>query len=253
MGKCVSITNEKGGVGKSSITFSTIWEISKKKKVLVIDMDSQRANLTFIAGVPKDESTLTMYDIIVKKKPIKKAIVNIKKNLDIIPGTEEVKDLKDTKVEYLIRMRESLQEIKDDYDYIFFDTNGEGNDRLVYIFTVCDDVFILMEPDLMCLESNNGIIESIDAIKKSTNPNLKVGGIIFNSNEENRNLTKTVKEVADQYAKKLNSKVLKTKVRRAVVMKEVPIAHVGITDYDAKSPIAEDIRNLAKEITKEVK
>lgn len=90
----ITFINEKGGVGKTSVCFNIAWEFSKRgHKILMIDMDGQKANLSFFAGVDKDSEISTMLDVFKKNIEIKSAIKNLKENLDIVPADSSVANL----------------------------------------------------------------------------------------------------------------------------------------------------------------
>ena len=87
MAKIIGVVNEKGGVGKSTVCFNLAWELMKQgRKVLMVDLDGQRANLTFIAGIEKPTSLATMYDVLVKGEDIRKAVLVVEDALHIGPA-----------------------------------------------------------------------------------------------------------------------------------------------------------------------
>ena len=158
MASKITFINEKGGVGKTSFTFNTAWELSRKKKrVLLIDLDGQRANLTFFMGVKKTDDMSTIFDVLVQNKPISEAIIQAKEDfpLYIVPATEVLTNLgSTTKVS---KLRKVLEEIDDDYDYIFFDVNPSPDWRQVLAMSASDFIIIPMLPDITSLEANMGI------------------------------------------------------------------------------------------------
>ena len=249
--KIITFINEKGGIGKTSTCFNVAWELSNRKKILMLDMDGQRANLTYFCGIQKPDDLITVADVLKKGKYINDSIQNVKDGLDIIPANVDVADISQTvKVR---KMKEVVKEIADEYDYIFIDVSPSPDWRHYLALSVSNYALIIMLPDMTSLESNNGILESVDEVKETTNPNLKVLGIVFNRNENRTNMSKQVKEISDIFAEKMNTKVFKSKIRNAVALGEVAYVHVGVTEYDPKAAVAEDIRNLVEEIEKEIK
>lgn len=251
MGKVISFINEKGGIGKTSCCFNIAWEISKRKKVLMIDMDAQKANLTYFAGIEKNTSIKTMFDVLKMDVPMKEATITISDNLFIIPGTVNVASLDSTTKAR--RMRTAIKEVKDLYDYIFIDVNPTPNWSHFLTLSVCDYIIIPMLPDVATLEANKGVAESIYDIQESTNPNLKVLGLLFNKYTERTNLSKKVTKIANGMAKQLDSKVFSHTIRNAVKLSENVAPHIGITDYDPKSKVAKDIVEIINEIEQEIK
>ena len=251
MGKIFTFINEKGGIGKTSCCFNTAWEFSIKDKVLLIDLDGQRANLTFFCGAEKKDETITMHNVLMAGESIRNAIVNVKENLDLVPGTVNVANL--TPAAKITRMKKAIEEIKDEYDYIFIDVNPTPNWSHVLALSASDYIIIPMLPDIASLEGNKGIAESVMEVIETTNPNLKVLGILFNKNVSRRNLTKQVANIAEKMAMQLDTKIFDTKIRDAVVLSETVAQHMGVTEYAPKSDAAEDIRNVVKEIERMVR
>lgn len=251
MGKIITFINEKGGIGKTSTCFNAAWELSKTKKVLMVDMDGQRANLTYFCGIKKPDDLITIADVLKKGKPTREAIKEVKNNLHIIPAAVDVADISQTvKVK---KMKDSLKEVADDYDYIFIDVSPSPDWRHYLSLSACDYALIIMLPDMTSLESDNGILESIEEVKETSNPGLKILGIVFNRNEERSNMSKQVKALAEKFAVKMETKVFESRIRNAVALGEVAYVHEGITDYDKKSAAASDICAFVEELVKESK
>jgi len=246
MGTIITFINEKGGVGKSSCCFNVAWELTKRKKVLLIDMDGQRANLTFFCGITKKEDMLTIFNVLQSNSNIKDTIKGVKKNLDIIPASQDVSNL--TTNAKISKYKKVLEEVKNEYDYIFIDVNPTPGWGHILALSVSNYIIAPMLPDVTSLEANNGIIESIEEIRETSNPNLKVLGLVFNKHTPRTNLSKQVLEISGEMASVLNTKVFESKIRNAVSLSENVYYHIGITDYDENSAAAEDVRNFIKEI-----
>lgn len=248
MGKVVAYINEKGGVGKSSVCFNVAWELALQgKKVLMIDLDGQRANLTYICGIEKRDGILTMYDILKDGANPKKAVLIVEDNLHIIPATVEVAGL-DNNNSRLEDMNKVIDELRSFYEYIFIDVSPTPNRGHALALSSADGVIIPMLPDITSLEANMGVIESIRLAQKNINPNLRVLGIVFNKYTWRTLLSSSVTKTAERMAGALNSKVFDTKIRQAVTLSENVGKHMGVTSYAPKSKSADDIRSLCKEI-----
>lgn len=251
MGNVITFINEKGGIGKTSCCFNIAWEMSNTDKILLIDLDGQRANLSYFLGVKKENNMPTMFDVLQIGLNITDAIIKIKDNIDVIPATVNVANL--TQTAKISRMKKAIEEVRDKYDYIFIDVSPKPDWSHVLALSCSDYIIIPMLPDITSLEANNGIKESVEEIQESTNPNLKVLGILFNKNDNRTNLSKSVSAVAEKMAALLNTKVLNTKIRNAVALGETVSSHIGVTEYDPKSKAAKDIIAVTKEIKQEVK
>ena len=252
MGKTILFINEKGGIGKTSACFNVSWEMAKRGyKILMIDMDGQRANLTFFAGVAKPDDLLTMYDVLLGRVTMQEATMVLSDKLSIIPATFAMAGLPEsTKI---TRMLTAVKSVVDDYDYIMIDVNPTPNRSHVLALSVSDYVIIPMLPDVSSLEANKGIAESINEVRSYGNPNLKVLGLLFNKNKANLNLTKEVSRIAEKMTQMLDTKVFETKIRDTKVLSENVAQHVGVTDYAPKSSGAGDVNALVDEILEEVK
>ena len=254
---CVlALMNEKGGVGKSSLTYACAWELAAKgKKVLMVDMDGQMANLTYLTGTKTNASTKTMNDVLLHDVAMKEAVVPVETGtemrLDLLPATTVMADAMTTAK--LSRMKKAVSSLKRTYDYIFLDVNPSPDWKHALTLSVLDGVVIVMLPDVLSLEANMGIVESIDEIREGVNPKLKVMGILLNQYNSWTNLAKTVEENAQKMADQLQTEVFQTKVRKAVAVGESAFSHKGITAYAKKSMVAGDIRALADEIEEKAK
>jgi len=248
MGKVIAFINEKGGVGKSSVCFNVAWALSEQgRKVLMIDLDGQRANLTYICGIEKVSNLLTMYDVLTAKTEVKRSVLVVEDNLHIIPATADVVAL-DRNNAQLEDMKKAVNALKNYYDYIFIDVSPTPNRGHALALAAADGVIIPMLPDITSLEANVGVIESIRLTQKEVNPGLAVYGIVLNKFTLRARLSIQVTEMANKMAKALNSKVFATKIRQGISMSENVGQHIGITAYDPKGKCAEDIKKLCKEI-----
>lgn len=252
MAKTIVFINEKGGIGKTSSCFNAAWEMSNQgKRILMIDMDGQSANLTFFCGVQKTEDTATIFHVLMAGKTIKETAVKVKDGLYLVPATTIVAGI--SQEARLIKLKNAIKEVSDDFDYIFIDVNPNPNWTHFLALGTADYCIIPMLPDIASLEANIGIADSIAEVKEVANPNLKVMGLLFNQNNTTTNLSKEVHEQASRMAQKLNTKVFKAKIRKAVTLSENVMTHVGITDYDPTSKAANDFRDFVQEIYEEAK
>lgn len=246
MAKIITFIAEKGGTSRSSVIFSTSWELAKRgKKILIIDMDGQSANISYYSGINVSYDMLTIVDIF-RGKPITDTIKNIKDNLDIIPANSDLTNLGQNAK--LSELKKSLKTIRDNYDYIFIDVNPTPGWTHFLSLSVSDDAVIVSLPDVACLKANEGILDTIEEIKEGSNPHLKVVGLLFGKNENRTSMSKQVHEVANVLINRADSSVFESSIRNAVVMGELISFHQGITDYAPSSPVADDIRNFASEL-----
>ena len=248
--KVLLVVNEKGGVGKTTVTFNTAYELAQQGyKVLMIDLDPQRANLSFMAGLGNVEDKVTMYNVLVEKLSMKKAVRIVDSNLHMV-----VSDLSVAKVNVdnsnLNRFKMALNEIRQYYDFCFIDVPPSPLPGQAHMYAVgtADYIVPVMDSDIMNVEALKGLAETIHAARERVNPNVKVLGVLINKYNWRTNLSKQVVKRAAKIATDLDTVVLKTKIRNNVSIAEAVGANVGITAYDPKSNGAEDIKKLTKEL-----
>lgn len=249
--KVITFINEKGGVGKTSVCFNSAWELaSRGKRILMIDMDGQKANLTFFSGVQRSDSMKTIVDVLKGGASLESVAVTVKENLSLIPANMAVTELgMDSKIS---RLRSELKVEKDKYDYIFIDVNPSPGWGHYLSLSVSDFVVVIMLPDIASLEGNSGILESIEEIQETTNTKLKIAGILFNRSNDRTNLGRQVQEVADRMAVGAGTKIFNTKIPQAVSLSECVAAHIGITEYDSGSRATKAVKDFVTELEREV-
>ena len=248
----ITFINEKGGVGKTSACFNSAWELSSRgKQILMIDMDGQKANLTFFTGADTAIPDMrTMAEVFRGDTSISDIIYNVKDNLALLPAHPHMSG--PGMEAQVIKCRKTIAEIEDRYDYIFIDVNPAPGWSHYLSLSVSDYAIIVMLPDIASLEGNKGILETIEEIRGTNNPGLSIMGFLFNKNNSRTVLAKQVTEAAEAMAAQSDTRIFDTKIRSAVVLSENVIAHVGISEYAKRSPAAEDFAAFADEIERGV-
>lgn len=250
MVKTIAIANQKGGVGKTTTAINLSSCIAEAgKKVLVIDMDPQ-GNCTSGFGIRKNELENTLYKLIIGECTLRECIMNVNsvKNLKIIPsnvnlaGAEiDLLDLNDR--EYVLK--NEIDYIKDNYDYIIIDCPPSLNMLTVNALTTADSVLVPIQCEYYALEGISQLINTIDLIHDRLNENLKIEGVVFTMFDARTNLsTDVVKNVQDN----LDVKVYNSIIPRNVRLAEAPSNGLPINIYDPSSTGAKSYKNLAKEI-----
>lgn len=250
MGKVVSIANQKGGVGKTttSVNLSTI--LAKKgKKVLMIDADPQ-GNASSGIGIDKDVEE-SVYDILINDTEIEKVAkkTNIK-NLSICPSNinlagAEVELVSMMSREY--RLKEKLDPIKDNYDYIIIDCPPSLGLVTLNAFTASDSVLIPVQCEYYALEGLGQLINTINLVKKHLNKNIEIEGALLTMYDIRTNLSNQVVKEVKKY---FNDKVYKNVIPRNVKLSEAPSYGMPITIYDPRSKGAKSYEKFAKEFLK---
>lgn len=248
MSKTVVITNQKGGVGKTSAASGIISGLAEKGyKTLAIDLDPQ-GNLGFCLGAEIDNSP-TAYELMKGTVSIDK-VIQRNHGIDIIPSNILLSgaelEFTESGREYLIK--NGIAPIVDNYDYIVIDTPPALNILTVNAYTATDNLIIPMIPEILSLLGISQLRETIELVKSVYNPKIEVLGILLNKYDNRRLLTKDVEEMAEIIAKELNTKVFNTKIRSTVSVAEAPAHGVSVYKYSPRSNSAKDFRQFVDEL-----
>ena len=250
MERVISIANQKGGVGKTttSINISTI--LAKKgKKVLLIDADPQ-GNATSGIGIEK-KTDKSIYDVIIEETKIEEVVLETQiKNLKICPSNinlagAEVELVSMISREY--RLKERLEENKENYDYIIIDCPPSLGLITLNAFTASDSVLIPVQCEYYALEGLEQLMNTVNLVKKHLNKELELEGAVLTMYDARTNLSnQVVKEVKNYF----EDKVYKTVIPRNVRLSEAPSFGMPISIYDPKSKGAKCYEKLVKEVLK---
>jgi chromosome partitioning protein len=246
MSKVISISNHKGGVGKTTSAINIGAGLNKLgKKVLLIDLDPQ-ANLSQSLGLINQNKNI--YGAI--RGEYKLQPVEVLKGLSVVPSTldlsgAEVELSGEAGREYILK--ELIDPIKKQYDYVIIDSPPSLGLLTINSFTASDEVFIPLQAQYLALQGLTKLVEVIDKIKKRLNKNLKVGGVFITQYDSRKILNR---DVVDTIKGHFKNDVFKTKIRDNVALAEAPTQGTDIFRYQAKSKGAEDYLALCKEIIK---
>lgn len=247
--KTIAIINQKGGVGKSTTAFTLASGIKNKGyKTLCIDMDAQ-GNLSYTANANDD--LLTIYDLLAEDANINQAIQHTK-NFDLIASSKALSGadgfITDIGKEY--KLKEILESVKNNYDYIIIDTPPALGILTVNALTACDSVIIPAQADIYSLQGIEQLSKTIQPIKKYCNDKLKIDGILLTRYSPRAILSREVAEIANDLAQNLNTKVFKSTIREAIAVKESQINKQSLFDYAPNSNVTNDYLNFINELLK---
>lgn len=250
MGKIVSLANQKGGVGKTTTTVNLGTILAKKgKKVLLIDADPQ-GNATSGLGVEK-ETEYSTYDILVNDTKIEDVIQDtIIKNLKVCPANMSLAGAEVELVSMMSReqrLKEKLDEVKDEYDYILIDCPPSLGLITLNAFTASNSVLIPVQCEYFALEGLGQLINTINLVKKHLNKEIQIEGALLTMYDIRTNLSNQVVKEVKKY---FENKVYKTVIPRNVRLSEAPSYGMPITEYDPRSKGAKSYMKFAKEFLK---
>ena len=250
--KTICIFNQKGGVGKTTTNINLCAYLAMEGyKVLTIDIDPQ-GNTTSGLGLDKNNLDLSVYDVLISDTPIKDSIVrsDLVQNLFISPSTME---LAGAEVELINRnnreniIKDKLDEIKDEYDYVFIDCPPSLGVLTINALTCADSVLIPIQCEFYALEGVSQLVITIQLVKKSLNKDLDIEGVVMTMFDYRTNLSNEVLKEVQKYFK---DKVYKTTISRNVRLAEAPSFGLPIMLYDEKCKGAEAYVKLTKEFLK---
>ena len=250
MGKIISLANQKGGVGKTTTTVNLGTILAKKgKKVLLIDADPQ-GNATSGLGIEKEVEYST-YDILVNDAKIQDAIQDtIIKNLKVCPANMSLAGAEVELVSMMSReqrLKEKLDEVKDNFDYILIDCPPSLGLITLNAFTASNSVLIPVQCEYFALEGLGQLINTINLVKKHLNKEIQIEGALLTMYDIRTNLSNQVVKEVKKY---FENKVYKTVIPRNVRLSEAPSYGMPITEYDPRSKGAKSYTKFAKEFLK---
>lgn len=250
MGRVIAISNQKGGVGKTTTTVNLSTILAKRgKKVLLIDTDPQ-GNATSGLGIEK-ESDLSTYDLLITDVAAEDIIQETGiKNLYISPSNMNLAGAEVQLVSMMSReqrMKEKLDVIKDKFDFILIDCPPSLGLITLNAFTASDSVLIPVQCEYYALEGLGQLLNTVELVRKHLNKNLYVEGAILTMYDIRTNLANQVVREVKRF---FQNKVYKTVIPRNVKVSEAPSYGMPITIYDPKSKGARSYEKFAKEFLK---
>lgn len=249
MGKVLAITNQKGGVGKTTTAVNLSASLAEAgKRTLLIDIDPQ-GNATSGLGINKKELQQSIYDALLNHQPL--SLLRVETEipwLDIIPSNRQLAGAEVELVEMEARenrLKAALRKIKERYHFILIDCPPSLGLLAVNSLTAADAVIIPIQCEYYALEGISQLLEAVNLIKDRLNPSLKVAGILLTMADGRVSLSG---QVMGEVRKFFENKVYQAVIPRNVRLSEAPGFGKPILLYDPLSSGAKAYRQLAKEV-----
>lgn len=251
MGKVIAVSNQKGGVGKSTtvVNLAAVFG-SKGKKVLIIDFDPQ-GNTTTSFGIRKKSVRNTIYEVLMEECSAFEAVVATEyRGVSMIPTTQKLSGAAVslmTMKDKAKKLRNALEQAREFYDYIFIDCPPTLDMLTINALVAADSVIIPLQCEFLSLEGLAELNNTIKRVQKAYNPDLKIEGILFTMYVERYKVTgQIVKEVKKYFS----DCVFDTVIPRNIALSEAPSFGMPVIYYDKKAKGSKAYEALAKEIAK---
>ncbi|NLM37747.1 MAG: ParA family protein [Firmicutes bacterium] len=249
MGKVFAITNQKGGVGKTTTAVNLgAYLAVLGKKVLVLDNDPQ-GNATSGLGLRKSEIKKCIYDVLVSEIPIEEVILPTQvPNLMAAPATIRLAGAEAELVGMMARdqrLRRSIEPVRHDYDYILIDCPPSLGNLTLNALAAADAVIVPIQCEYYALEGLSQLMKTLQLVQKYSNPSLEVEGVVLTMYDHRTNLSQQVAEEVRTY---FQNRVYNSVIPRNIRLSEAPSHGLPINLYDNRSKGAEAYYELAKEV-----
>jgi chromosome partitioning protein len=248
MSRILTIANQKGGVGKTTTAVNLAASLAAaERRTLLIDVDPQ-GNAGSALGIRRDDSENSVYEVLLEDRPLRDAIRKTElKFLDLVPASQHLVGAELELAEHenrLSRLREAIATLGDEYEFVIIDCPPSLGLLTLNGLVAARGVVIPLQCEYYALEGLADVLKTIELVKASANPDLKVDGIVLTMYSANN----LANQVADEIRKTFTDQVFKTVIPRNVRLSEAPSHGKPILLYDVASKGCQSYLDLAREV-----